>query len=259
MSRTNNVVETKEENYPLISIILSCLNSGKTIERTILTITGLDYPNIELIVIDGDSTDGTMDILNKYSDKIDCLITEKDQGVYEAMNKGVRKASGDFIYFIGADDVIVDSWRNLAGRMKPGNTIYYGDVYFPVLNKIYNGKFSKSELLFRNICQQAIFYPASVFRKYSFSEKYPFLADYHLNLILKNDPDFTFKHINLLVAVFSEKGISTNNIDYDFQRDRIQIIRNNYSYFYYLVFFFGMTLKKWLLKKKKKTRRRCLF
>jgi glycosyltransferase involved in cell wall biosynthesis len=234
----------KNSEVPLISIILVCLNAVKTIEWTLQSIISLDYPNFELIVADGLSDDGTVEILKKYKESIDILIIEKDGGIYDAMNKGVEFADGDFIYFIGADDVIVNGWENLARKLRKGNTIYYGNSYFEVTKRIYDGKFPTLKLLFRNICQQSIFYPRSVFNKYKFSEKYPFQADYHLNLILKSDSEFSFRYNDLLIAKFSENGVSSRNTDLKFQMDRKNLIRQNYIFLYYLLFLSVMALKK---------------
>jgi len=247
MSNTESNVVSPVGSYPLISIILVCLNNRHTIECTIQSIIVLDYPKIEFIAIDGGSADGTMDILKKYSDKIDCLISEQDKGVYDAMNKGIRKANGEFIYFIGADDIIINSWRLLTGRLKSQNTVYYCNAYFPVTNKVYDGKFSRVKLMFRNICQQAVFYPRSVFAKYSFTYEYPYLSDYHLNLMLRADHDFRFEYINLLVAVFSEKGMSSTNTDTKFLQDRLKIIKSNYSIFFYIIAYIGLRIHKWHL------------
>jgi glycosyltransferase involved in cell wall biosynthesis len=222
-------VMNNDSEAPLISIILVCLDSEKTIEQTIQSIINLDYPNIEFIVIDGDSHDGTKDILNRYSRFIDKIVIEKDNGIYDAMNKGVKLAKGDFLYFIGSDDIVINSWSNLKGKLKPGNTVYYGNVYFPVTNHIYDGKFGFLRLLNRNICHQAIFYPKAVFEKYQYTNEYPLVADYYLNLLINSDPGFKFKFIDILIAVFSEKGISNNLHDFKFREDHIKIIRKNYS------------------------------
>lgn len=235
-----------EMRYPRISIILISLNCKTTIKRAIQSVLDLDYPKIELIVIDGKSTDGTADILKSYGNLIDCLVIEKDNGIYDAMDKGIRVANGDFLYFLGSDDIIINSWKNLAGKLKSANTVYYCNVYFPVTNQIYSGHFSKLNLLTKNICQQSIFYPRNVFKKYNFSPDYPLLADYHLNLILKSDPDFRFEYIDLLVAIFSEKGMSTYQKDKKFLKDRLEIIRQNYSLPFYLISLLGLTIKKWL-------------
>lgn len=224
------------------------LNNRATVERAIQSVIDLDYPNIEFIVIDGMSTDGTVDVFDKYLRFIDRLIVEKDCGIYDAMNKGTSIARGAYFYFIGADDIIINSWRNLGGRLNYSDTVYYGNVYFPLTNQIYDGRFSTLKLLTKNICHQAIFYPRTVFEKYQYSDKYPLLADFYLNLLLKKDPDYKFKYINILVAVFSEKGISTTKKDQRFLNDRLEIVKQNYSVISYLFFFISIRLRKWLKK-----------
>jgi len=87
-----------------ITIITVCWNSAKTIEKTIQSVANQTYRNIEYIVIDGASTDSTMSIVEKYKDVVDISMSEKDRGLYDAMNKGIRMASGDYIGIINADD-----------------------------------------------------------------------------------------------------------------------------------------------------------
>ena len=91
-----------------ISIITVVKNAEKTIENTILSVLNQTYKNIELIIIDGVSTDGTLDIINKYKDKISYFISEPDTGVYNAMNKGIKAATGDIFYFLNANDSLYD-------------------------------------------------------------------------------------------------------------------------------------------------------
>lgn len=92
-----------------ISIICACFNAAKTIEGTILSVIKGEFPEVEFIIIDGGSTDGTIDIIRKYQDKVDCFLTEPDNGIYDAWNKGVIRARGRYIAFIGADDVFADN------------------------------------------------------------------------------------------------------------------------------------------------------
>jgi len=87
-----------------ISIITIAYNSAETIEATILSVLEQDYPNLEYIIIDGDSKDDTMNIVKKYGDKISIVISEPDQGIYDAMNKGVSAATGDVIGILNSDD-----------------------------------------------------------------------------------------------------------------------------------------------------------
>lgn len=96
-------------NTPSISIITVCFNAEKTIENTIKSVLSQSYKNIEYIIIDGASTDHTLSIIHKYQDKISCIISEKDNGLYNAMNKGRQKATGDYVLFLNADDALYSS------------------------------------------------------------------------------------------------------------------------------------------------------
>jgi glycosyltransferase involved in cell wall biosynthesis len=87
-----------------VSIITICYNSASTLEATIRSVMHQDYPNIEYIIIDGASHDGTMDIIEKYKSKIAVLVSEKDKGIYDAMNKGLERATGDLIGILNSDD-----------------------------------------------------------------------------------------------------------------------------------------------------------
>ena len=89
---------------PLVSIITAVYNGEKYLEKTIKSVLAQSYENIEYIIIDGSSTDGTIDIIKKYEDKISYWVSEKDSGVYEAMNKGLKVARGDYIAILNADD-----------------------------------------------------------------------------------------------------------------------------------------------------------
>ena len=87
-----------------ISVVTVCFNSVSTLERTMLSVLNQTYPNIEYIIIDGGSTDGTVDIIKKYVDKLAYWVSEPDKGVYDAMNKGVLLATGDYTIFMNSGD-----------------------------------------------------------------------------------------------------------------------------------------------------------
>ena len=95
---------------PLISIITVIYNDGKKLEETILSILSQTYDNLEFIIIDGSSTDETIDIIKKYEDKIDYWISEKDSGIFDAMNKGILAAKGDYINFMNAGDFFITNF-----------------------------------------------------------------------------------------------------------------------------------------------------
>ena len=91
-------------NSPLISIITVSYNAVKTIEDTITSVLNQTYSNIEYIIIDGASTDGTLEVIKKYQDDISIIVSEPDKGIYDAMNKGIERANGELIGIINADD-----------------------------------------------------------------------------------------------------------------------------------------------------------
>ena len=92
-----------------VSIVTVCFNSAATIRDTIESVISQDYSNIEYIIVDGSSKDETMDIVREYMDKIDILISEPDDGIYDAMNKGIRAATGDVLGLLNSDDIYSDS------------------------------------------------------------------------------------------------------------------------------------------------------
>ncbi|MCM8833248.1 MAG: glycosyltransferase [Candidatus Omnitrophica bacterium] len=92
----------------MISVITVVFNGERYLEETIQSVINQTYPNVEYIIIDGGSTDGTLDIIKKYEDKIDYWVSEKDKGIYDAMNKGIRVAVGEWINFINAGDTFLD-------------------------------------------------------------------------------------------------------------------------------------------------------
>lgn len=114
---------------PKLSIITIVYNNAADIERTMLSVLNQTYPNIEYIVIDGASSDGTLAIIQKYQDRISRLISEKDKGIYNAMNKGIKLATGDYLLFMNSgDELFATDTVEKVFATEPGADIYYGET-----------------------------------------------------------------------------------------------------------------------------------
>lgn len=180
------------ESIRKLSIITPCFRSAQTLEKTILSVLGQGYPNLEYIIVDGGSQDGTLDIIRKYQDKITNWISEPDKGVYDAMNKGIRMATGDWIGIINSDDYylpgVFEKINLLAGQ--GGAEILYADIRMNFLDRrsyVYRsapllspGKFWKMP-----IQHPTVFVKREVYEQDGlFQETYRIGADYALILKL---------------------------------------------------------------------------
>lgn len=114
---------------PILSVITIVYNNVKDIERTILSVLNQDYPHIEYIIVDGLSNDGTLDVIKRYEKRIAKLISEKDEGIYDAMNKGLAVATGDYVIFMNSGDEFYDKGTVAAVfAAEPDADIYYGET-----------------------------------------------------------------------------------------------------------------------------------
>jgi glycosyltransferase involved in cell wall biosynthesis len=198
-----------------ISVVTICYNVASTIEATMLSVLNQTYPNVEYIVIDGGSTDGTLDIIKRYADRLAYWISEPDKGIYDAMNKGIRAATGEWINFMNAGDSFVNSqviedcfthtYYTDNERVLYGNCIYK-----------YNWGFRKTKperlegmKKRMTMCHQSVF-----LRRYKdipFDLRYKLSADYNQLLTLYMDHQ-KFKYVDCYVALEEMQDGSTYNI-----------------------------------------------
>lgn len=235
--RLSGVRKKSSPEKPLVSIITVVRNGASALERTIQSVINQTYDNIEYIVIDGASSDGTCDIIRKYSSSIDYWISEADNGLYDAMNKGIILAGGEWLYFLNSDDVLLNIVNEVALNLKDSNTIYYGDTLWRERNIVRGGKYSSLKLMFKNICHQAIFYPASAFKKYTYELNYKVLADYVMNIKCFTDKQFRFVYMPITLAVFNDKdGFSKCNNDTLFEAEKKNILKTYFSFYLYVLY-----------------------
>lgn len=233
---------------PLITIITVVLNGAQHLNESMKSVENLSYKNIEYIIIDGGSSDETLDIIKQNESFVDYWISEPDRGVYDAMNKALDVAHGDYILFLGADDSLFDVIHEMVEAFDDGMVSYYGNVQLSKDSSLYAGRFTALKLFRRNIPHQAILYSRHVFDDYRYELKYHAVADYALNLKVFSDKRFQFKYISKTVAVYNNvDGLSSQYRDNMFSKDKPGIIRQYYSFFQYRTY---MLLK--LLNKAKK-------
>lgn len=234
-----NVVRIEQ---PLISIIIVVRNGSLHIEKALNSVVSQERGLYELIVIDGGSTDGTLDILRRHSDAIDYWVSEPDRGIYDAMNKGIKRASGKYLYFLGSDDILTVDLKDLPSVLIDPLTIYYGSVRTPK-SKSADGPFNVWKLAVSTINHQSIFYPIAAFEDASYCLDYRILADWAFNLRCFGNRRLRFQYIPYEIAYYSLTGISSYVEDEAFLRDRLRLIRENLPFYVYLYASFRTKVK----------------
>ena len=199
----------------LITVVTVCYNSENYIERTLKSVLGQNYQNYEYIIIDGKSTDKTCSIISSYKEKINLFISEPDTGIYNAMNKAILKAKGEWIIFLNAGDTFVD--ESTLEKVSPflienRADVVYGDIYKKrksgeLLLKRAEKQGNKHRMYF---CHQAVFCRTSLLKKYQFDEKYRLSADFKFFKQIFID-GYRFCQINMPISVFDTTGISNTN------------------------------------------------
>lgn len=206
--------------HKLVSVITVCFNSEKTIEQTIKSVLEQTYPWIEYIVIDGKSDDTTLEIVKRYEEKFQGRmrwISEKDSGIYEAMNKGIRLANGEVIGIINSDDYYEENAveKMIIHMSEDPYQILYGFTR-TFRNEIMDNIFISSPdfLRMRPMSHPACFVTKGVYEKYGmYDEQYKFVADYDFFLRMK---DFGVKFVPVysIIANFRTGGASASRQAY---------------------------------------------
>jgi glycosyltransferase involved in cell wall biosynthesis len=241
---------------PIFSIIIPTFNSGKTLRRCLDSIFLQTCQRFEIYIIDNCSSDNTLEIIKEFECTCSRIYTESliDDGIYDAMNKGISLANGEWLYFMGSDDTLYD--RNVLARIAEetqttkasiiyGNVIINGENQWNLNGKAFAGEFSLERLLRLNICHQAIFYHRSVFDKCgNYDLNYPVFADYAFNL--KCFSKVTFSYLNLIIANFWVGGHSTTNHDLNFNNHRGTLF---YKYFKLEIFGSPFLMSRLYLKR----------
>jgi glycosyltransferase involved in cell wall biosynthesis len=225
-----------------ISIITASFNNKSTINETIESVVSQSYPLIEYIIIDGNSTDGTKQIIESYSGKISKYISEPDKGIYDALNKGISLASGDIIGFLHADDTYSNSGilSKVAAEFTQSPHLWavYGDLQFvsqndssKVIRSWKSQPFQKSLLTKGWMpAHPTLFIKKEIYQKFGlFDANYKIAADYDFVLRVFSQPGFTAKYLPEVLIKMRMGGVSTGNIKNLIRKSKedYQILRRN--------------------------------
>jgi len=248
------------KNDLTISIITVSYNAIKTIEQTIRSVISQTYENIEYIIIDGGSTDGTVDIIKKYAEQITFWVTESDDGIYDAMNKGIDVATGDYVYFLGSDDFLANEdviefvAEYIKNREKVG--FFYGKIYG------YNAQYRLKKLYGKELClediqhgsmppHQAVFARIDIIKN-KFNCTYKIAADYEfiLRIILNGEK---FVYIDKVIAFYNIKGVSSMsmNCSYEYKdiiMEKYILGENIYISIFVVMNAYGIVIRKYIKK-----------
>jgi glycosyltransferase involved in cell wall biosynthesis len=206
-----------------ISIITVCYNAQSFIESAITSVLSQTYSNIEYIIVDGNSTDATMSIVNRYADKIATIISEPDKGIYDAMNKGIACATGDVVGILNADDFYIDS--NVIeliveqAQNNPDVDVFFGGVDFvhpQQLDKVIRRyQFNAFKSWYLRIAlmppHPATFVRRSVYEKYGFYKiDYKIAADFDMFIRMIYIAKVNYMSLSATMVRMREGGVSTS-------------------------------------------------
>lgn len=201
---------------PKISVVTVTYNCVSVLENTLKSVISQKYSNVEYIVIDGKSSDGTLNLIDRYKDHISILVSESDKGIFDAMNKAIKLVTGDWILFMNAGDTFVDdnvlaSVFSLSVDSNVG--VVFGDAYFKSKSglSLYHGTpFYKKKERYKGmgICHQSIFVRSDLAKLNPFNLSYKYTADYNMMMSIYNK-GYKFLETNIVISIYDLTGVST--------------------------------------------------
>ena len=212
---------TSNSNPPVFCVVTPVFNGAGKIEKTIASVLQQDQSLFQFIVIDGGSTDGTVETLKAQPEFVN-WISEPDRGIYDAMNKGIDRSTARFLYFLGAGDCLRPGVLSQLAGLMPDNelALLYGNVYWVDLGIVHDGPFTPMKFTRGCICHQSIFYGERIFQRLGkFDIRYKIAADWALNIKCFGDPCVEKIYIPDVIADYEGGGASTTNGDLAFFRD----------------------------------------
>ena len=199
----------------ILSIIIPTFNSGAVLGRALDSIVTQTFTDWQVLIMDGVSTDDTLKVAQSYNDSRICIYSEPDKGIYDAMNKGIKKAQGEWLYFLGSDDWLLNEkvLETVFAYSIDNYEIIYGEVEAVQLYALHHGEWDMANIDY-NRCHQGIFYRKSVFRRIGlYNTEFQRWADYDLNLKWFFSNKIHNLYIPITIAHYSDGGFSSGQED----------------------------------------------
>lgn len=230
-----------------VTVVIPTFNAERYIQTAVESAVSQSYRPCEVLVIDGGSTDRTVEIVAGYAGDGVVCVTEPDHGIYDAMNKGIERAQGEWIHFLGADDVLLPGALEalLSPSPQPEVSLVYADVRYAD-GRIFRSRFGPSLLERNTVHHQGALYRASVFREFRYRETMRVSADYELNLILYRQGASGARRA-CTVAECGDAGVSSRGV-WNGYKEEIQIRRDVIGVLSSLFFDF-LTVSRFLAKR----------
>lgn len=220
-----------------VSVITVVFNCCQHIERALRSVSGQTYSAVEHVVIDGGSDDGTVDILQKYQDRLGIFVSEPDRGIFDAMNKGIKAATGDVLFFLNADDqfcdpqVIADIVTSF--ERNPDADIVYGNIVWDLSGEMFQEKqpvFITKELLARRtVFHQSLFAKRDAFGTIGYFRKsYKVVGDYEWMLRAFLAYRLNYAYCDRDIAIVSTEGISNST---KWENERLRAMKGYFNYY----------------------------
>ena len=216
---------------PFFSIIIPVFNGAATLSAALDSILDQTFTSYEVIIIDGLSTDNTISIINSYTKKLPVkYVSEQDKGIYDAMNKGIKLSGGDWLYFMGGDDILYDTKALSAIYQELSNNpcdLIYGNV----IGQLSNTKYAydtRDKVLTEGLHHQSAFYRRTLFDELGvYSNSFKIAADYHFTLKVFVNKLYKTRYVDIDISIYGESGFSSQNYDYKFYSYHYKFLSKN--------------------------------
>lgn len=223
-----------------LSIITINYNDKQGLQKTIESVINQTWKDFEFIVIDGNSTDGSVALIEQYSNEINYWVSEIDTGVYHAMNKGIKIANGEYLLFLNSGDFLVDNniLNQVVNKLDNNVSIFYGNLFYSELGKRIALWTPPNELSFSYLLNFSLPHPASFIKKelffkyFLYNESLQIVSDWEFFIFCLCKMNEPYKHLDIVISDFDNGGISSKKENLEkIEKEKTKTLMNHFPLF----------------------------